>query len=441
MNAHDFVTGLTWAELPEAVRRKVGFLLLDLLAVMVAGRPAPAARIAADYASVAHGGDAATSLLDGRRLSAPGAAMANGVLANVLDNDDGHRLTKGHPGAVVIPAALAVAEAAGVSCEEFLTAVVAGYELAIRAGVRQHARWPMYHGSGSWGAVGAAVAAARLLRLDHDQFAHAVGLAEYHGPIALIMRTVAEPAMTKDGIGWGAMVGVSSAMLAQRGFTATGSELLAGEPLDDLGTRWDLMDLYVKPYPCCRWAQPAIEAARDVRGRTALAAIDTVTIRTFAAAAELARHRPRNTEEAQYNLTWPVAAALAHGEFDVAMALGGFDDPATTAMLERITVAVAPEFTAAFPARRLTEVSVRLADGRELSSGTVEAAGEPGDDRWEQVVRDKVTRVLGPCPDKLNVDPPGDILGRTGLDRLIAILGYSLKELSAHEALGPASGH
>jgi len=181
---------------------------------------------------------------------------------------------------VVIPAALAVAEAAGVSCEEFLTAVVAGYELAIRAGVRQHARWPMYHGSGSWGAVGAAVAAARLLRLDHDQFAHAVGLAEYHGPIALIMRTVAEPAMTKDGIGWGAMVGVSSAMLAQRGFTATGSELLAGEPLDDLGTRWDLMDLYVKPYPCCRWAQPAIEAARDVRGRTALAAIDTVTIRT-----------------------------------------------------------------------------------------------------------------------------------------------------------------
>jgi 2-methylcitrate dehydratase PrpD len=56
MNAHDFVTGLTWAELPEAVRRKVGFLLLDLLAVMVAGRPAPAARIAADYASVARGG-------------------------------------------------------------------------------------------------------------------------------------------------------------------------------------------------------------------------------------------------------------------------------------------------------------------------------------------------------------------------------------------------
>jgi len=103
MNAHDFVTGLTWAELPEAVRRKVGFLLLDLLAVMVAGRPAPAARIAADYASVAHGGDAATSLLDGRRLSGPGAALANGVLANVLDNDDGHRLTKGHPGAVVIP--------------------------------------------------------------------------------------------------------------------------------------------------------------------------------------------------------------------------------------------------------------------------------------------------------------------------------------------------
>ena len=425
-SVHAFVTGASWPDFPEQVRRKVGWLILDLLAVMVAGRPAPAAGIAADYASVAHGGDAATSLLDGRRLSVPGAALANGVLANVLDHDDGHRLTKGHPGAVVIPAALAVAEETGASFEEFLTAVVIGYEIAIRAGIRQHDRWPMYHGSGSWGAIGAAAAAARLLRLDPVRFAHALGLAEYHGPMALIMRTVAEPAMAKDGIGWGAMAGVSSAMLAQRGFTGTGSEFLAGKPLDDLGVRFELLDLYVKPYPCCRWTQPAIEAAKTVRRQIGAAPVAAVTIRTFAAAAGLARCRPRTTEEAQYNLLWPVAATLAHGDFDVAMVLGDFGDQAAAALMDRIGVTVAPEFTAAFPGRRLTEVTVSLADGRELSSGVTEAAGEPGDDRWEQVVRDKVGRVLGPCPRELNQDPPRATLGQTGLDDLTGLLSYPL---------------
>jgi 2-methylcitrate dehydratase PrpD len=433
MNAHSFLSETSWSGLPGEVRRHVGWLLLDLYAVMVAGRPAPAARIAADYASVAHGGDAATSLLDGRRFSAPGAALANGVLANVLDNDDGHRLTKGHPGAVVIPAALAVAEASGASFEEFLTAVVVGYEIAIRAGIRQHARWPMYHGSGSWGAVGAAAAAARLLRLDASQFAHAIGLAEYHGPMALIMRTVAEPAMIKDGIGWGAMTGVSGAMLAQRGFTATSSEFLAAKPLDDLGQQFELMDLYVKPYPCCRWTQPAIEAAKAVRLLVGAAEITAVTIRTFAAAAELARQRPRDTEEAQYNLVWPVAVTLAHGDFGIAQALGArvpgefCDDPVAAALMDRIGVEVAPEFTAEFPGRRLSEVMVTLADGRQLRSGSVEAAGDPGDDRWEQVVRDKVAAILRrPCPRDLNVEPPRDALGGTGLARLESLLSYPL---------------
>ncbi|MDX6568691.1 MAG: hypothetical protein QOH15_1269, partial [Gaiellales bacterium] len=128
-----FANDLRWEEVPEAVQRRIALLLLDSAAVIEAGRQAPAALIAADHASEAHGGDAATALLDGRRLSVPGAAWANGVLANVLDYDDGHRITKGHPGAIVIPAALAAAERVGASATEFLEAVLVGYEVAIRA--------------------------------------------------------------------------------------------------------------------------------------------------------------------------------------------------------------------------------------------------------------------------------------------------------------------
>ena len=93
--------------------------------------------------------------------------------------------------------------------ERFLAAVAVGYQVAIRAGVALHARDPAYHASGAWGAVGAAAAAASLLALPADAVRDAIGLAEYHAPIAGIMRSVAEPAMTKDACGHGAWLGTT----------------------------------------------------------------------------------------------------------------------------------------------------------------------------------------------------------------------------------------
>ena len=93
----EFVRDLRWADVPPAVRERVRLLLADLAAVCVAGRPAPASALSAAYASAVHPGDEATALLDGRRVGAVGAAWCNGVLANVLDFDDGHRLTRVTP--------------------------------------------------------------------------------------------------------------------------------------------------------------------------------------------------------------------------------------------------------------------------------------------------------------------------------------------------------
>jgi 2-methylcitrate dehydratase PrpD len=426
-----FVRELTWAAVPAVVKRQLAWALLDLLAVSVAGRPAPAARIAADHAQEAHGGDAATALLDGRRLSVPGAAWANGVLANVLDYDDGHRLTKGHPGAIVIPAALAAAEAADATLEELLTAIVVGYEIAIRAGVQQHARAPEYHASGSWGALGAAAAAGRLLGLDADGLRRAVGLAEYHAPISPIMRSVADPAMTKDATGWGAFVGTSGVLLARRGYTSLESGFLLEADVRDLGERWALLELYVKRYPCCRWTQPAIEASLALPGDRPLApeAVRGVTIRTFAAADELARKQPATTEDAQYSLVWPVAAALARGRFGVEDVLGDFDDPGVAALADRTVVVVDPELTQAFPARRAAEVTVELTDGRTLASGLVEAPGDPGDPAWEAVVERKVRdHLAATSPAVRTTEPPDRRLGGLALDDLMQTLTYALGE-------------
>jgi 2-methylcitrate dehydratase PrpD len=436
----EFATRLRWSDVPEPVRRHLAWLMLDHAAVTVAGRPAPAAAIAADHAGETHGGDAATALLDGRRLSAPGAAWSNGVLANVLDYDDGHRITKGHPGAMVIPAALATAEATGADLASMMEAVAVGYEIAIRAGVRLHERESQYHASGAWGALGAAAAAGRLLGLDGDRLGHALGLAEYHAPIALIMRSVADPAMTKDATGWGAMLGVTSAMLAKRGYTALASTFLTDGPGLELGTRWDLLETYVKPYPCCRWTQPGIAAAVGLLGGRRIAAgdVDRVTIHTFEAAAQLSERRPLSSEDMQYSLIWPVAVALVDGDFDVAGVLAEFSNADVASVAARTEVRVDELMTAAFPARRVTRLVVRLRSGEELDSGVVEAPGEPGDPGWHAVIEHKARRYLdaeAAHPAVRTIDPPAASLSGRDAQQLTALLAYGLG--SAAEQKGP----
>ena len=422
-----FADDLRWDDVPQHVQRQVALLLLDCASVIEAGRTAPAARIGADHASDAHGGTAATALYDGRPLSVPGAAWANGVLANVLDYDDGHRITKGHPGAMVIPAALATAESVGATATQFLEAVLVGYEVAIRAGILLHEREAQYHASAAWGSLGVAVATARLLGLDATKLRHAVGIAEYHAPIALMPRAVADPAMTKDTCGWGGLIGTSAAMLAGRGFTGLDSEFMLTSGDLELGERWEVLELYLKHYPCCRWSQQGIDAA--LRLRPDPASIESVVVRTFAAADLLSRRRPTNTEEMQYSLVWPVATALAHGRFGVEEVLGGFDDPLVARIAERVRIEVDPALTDAFPARRLTDLEVVSSDGTSVRSGPIEAAGEPHTAGWEDVVAGKVQRFLDPdvaLPLQIDTTPPIGLVTGRSRDELVRLLAFGL---------------
>jgi 2-methylcitrate dehydratase PrpD len=426
----DFIGGLGLADVPEDVRRRAALFLADMAAVCIAGRDAPAANIALEHARDRHPSPEATALLDGSRLGAVGAAFANGVLANALDYDDGHRLTKGHPGAVIIPAALAAAQLVDATPEQFLLAVIVGYEVAIRAGIALHAHSQTYHASGAWGALGAAALAARLLGLDHDGTVAALGLAEYHAPIAPIMRSCAEPAMTKDACAWGALLGLDSALLAARGFTSVRPELL-DRPLDDLGARWRIEELYVKAYPCCRWSQAAIAAAVQAR-RSAPdpADVASIRVRTFAAADGLANVIPADTEEAQYNLAWPVACAVAHGGFGVADVLGPFDDPLARALFSRVRIDVDRELTIAFPARRLSAVELELRDGRRVCAGPLEAPGEPDDPGLVSLVESKVARLIDPARD-LRAAPADVGLRAFGAAELLGLLCGAMVEALA----------
>jgi len=389
MNLNDhalqFILRTTWADLPAAVQQQARRCLLDLTAATLAGTQTPVARIVADLAVSQFGGDEATILVDARRASLTGAALANGFAANALDIDDGYRPVKGHPGVCVFPALLAVCERFPVAGHDFLTALVIGYEIGMRAGLIRHATAATYHASGSWGALAAAAAAGRILGLDNLSLHEALGIATYHAPLAPMMKGIARPNMAKDATGWGGMVGLSAVLLAAQGFTGIDplfAEAPAPEWIADLGQRWRILDLYFKPYACCRWAQPAIAAVLRIANQAHFtpAQIAGIHVRTFAAAASLSRAHPQNTEEAQYNLAFPIAAALIDGELGPCqVSPPRLHDPDLLALADRVTVEIAPAYEAVFPDTACADVLVTLPDGQTLASGRTEAKWQPPD--------------------------------------------------------------
>ena len=143
---------------------------------------------------------------------------------------------------------------------------------------------------------------ARWMKLSPALTREALGIAEYHGPRSQMMRCIDFPTMVKDGSGWGAMAGVSAALLAKAGFT--GAPALVWEGADvadlwrDLGKRWRIMEMYFKPYPVCRWAQPPITASLGLLRKHGVSGADIAKIKveTFHNAVRLATRTPKTTD-------------------------------------------------------------------------------------------------------------------------------------------------
>lgn len=380
----NFIHGLRFDDLPDAARHAARRCLLDLIGIAAGGSTTDAARIIRNHA-VRHFGGGARLLLDGRRASAPGAALAGGVMIDSLDGHDRHVLVKRHMGVAILPALLALIDSGcEVSDREFMTCFVLGYEIATRAGIALHSTACDYHSSGAWNALACAALGARLMKLDAEGTRHALGIAEYHGPRSQIMRVVDHPTMLKDGSGWGAMTGISAAYLAADGFT--GAPALTVERPEvahiwaDIGERWRITEQYFKAYPVCRWAQPAIEAALALQAAHHINAdqIAQVEVHTFHEGTRLATRAPGSTEEAQYSLPFPVAAALVRGQVGAAEVTGAaLSDPAVLRLSSEMLLVEDATYDARFPAERWAHVSFTLRDGQRVQSAPAIARGNP----------------------------------------------------------------
>jgi len=398
-----FVRELRYDALPADVAAMAQRCLLDLIGTAAGGIALDASRIGRD-AAVAHMGGAMSArlLLDGRRAGLAGAAFAGAATIDALDAHDGHVLTKGHAGVAVLPALLAFTEGRACGSREFLTCLVLGYEVATRAGIALHASVPDFHCSGAWNALGAAAVGARVLALDDATLAHALGIAEYWGPRGQIMRVCASPTMLKDGSSWGAHAGVMAVLLAADGFTGAPAVTVEGaaDVWHDLGTRWRTREQYFKAYPVCRWAQPAIEGALALQREHGFVADDvaSIAIESFREAVDLGSqcHAPSASDEAQYSLPYPVAAALVHGNVGAReIAAAGRDAPVDRLLSVTSVVEVA-DFSRRFPAERWARVRIALRDGRNLLSAPAQARGGPENPLSDGEIADKFHALADP---------------------------------------------
>lgn len=400
-NVADFALELSPSDIPDSVLRAAARMTLDTLGVTIAAEPLQAARIAKDTAAAVFGcGDSGLGsrmLFDGRRASVAGAAYAGAAQTDNLDAHDGYNPTKGHIGAAVVPSFASLSETVqDMSGREALACVVVGYEIAGRAGLALHSTVSDYHTSGAWNALGVAAMAARTRSMDRSKLRQALGIAEYHGPRSQMMREIANPTMLSDGSGWGALAGVSAAVLAENGFTGAPAITVEGDEVakiwSDLGTFWQMEHQYVKPYPICRWAHPAIDAVRMLAADRGfrLEDIERVEIATFREAACLFDGMPDTAAQAQYSLHFAVATMLVHGGIGPEhVSDEGMSDEAVSSVVKRISVAESEEHNALFPASRTAEVALRLKGGRVLESGITHARGAPENPMSEHELRDK----------------------------------------------------
>ena len=393
MSLYSFIQQFEFSDAPLETRKRVETCLLDIIGVAAAARQNSTSHILKEFAVANYSAGALASRLwfDGRSVHPLGAGYAGGFSVDSLDAHEGHFTSKGHAGATVVPAIIALidaycAQGKNISGEEMLCVLTVGYETALRAGRALMATAPEYHASGAFSGIGVVCAGARLLKLDEATFNHALGIAEYFGPRCPMMRVVDFPSMLRDAHGAGAHAGINALLMAQAGVTGAPAATVESAEVarfwQGMGETWEIDEQYFKPWPVCRWAQPALTAMTGLMNQHPQIApeqIEAIHIQTFHESVRLQGHNPKNADEAQYALAFPVAALVARGRVGPEEVTGAAIHAADIlAISAKIHITEADDLSARFPEEILSRIKVQLKDGTSLASPTTCAKGDPG---------------------------------------------------------------
>ncbi|MEK9755244.1 MAG: MmgE/PrpD family protein, partial [Rhodospirillaceae bacterium] len=374
-----FVAELDYATLPQDVVERTKLLILDTTGIIVRARHDAESTPSLISAVERLGLKGSTSnvncsvLGDDGAYAPTAAALINGTLAHSLDFDDTHAAASLHSSAPIVPAALAAAEMTGASGKDVIAACVAGYEvqvrLALALGPSDHYDRG-YHPTATCGVFGAAAAAGKLLGMDADGIQSAFGIALSQA--AGSMQFLADGSWTKRShVGQAAQNGLICAVMAAEGFKgpkaafegkwgllhAYAPNADAAKAATDLGTRWETLNLAVKPYPSCRYTHAPMDGLIELRNAHGIAAadIDEVEIGLAETGWKIVgnpdenKHEPKSVVDGQFSMPFCAAVVLREGRMgwdDYNKHLG---DAATLDLCRKVKVSVDQRAQALFP--------------------------------------------------------------------------------------------
>ncbi|MGN6332188.1 MAG: MmgE/PrpD family protein [Motilibacteraceae bacterium] len=416
----ELAAGIHVSRAPAPVRERLLALVADVLATSLAAAGRSDVSAARAQLLLGNGGGACTVL--GEATTAPPAlaATANALSVAAEQLQDGHRIARGHPGAHLVPAVLAVAEAERASGADLLSAVLAGYEVGVRIGMALGGTPAGVHDIATWGTLAAAAGTAHLLsRGDAQVVAAALDLAAAT-PVLPDARTVFDGATGQHlFLAVGTQLAVTHGRAAAAGLRPLPGTLerhwgrWAGAAFDpavlsalspaagdeqDPG-RWTMAEGYLKRHPTCAHLHGCNDAVEDLvrgSGRLDPAEVADVLVRTYAAAAAFDDPHPRNELAARFSIPWTVAAGLALGGLGPqAFSAQALADRELLALAARVRVQADPRLEHGYPTGRPAQVVVHLRDGslREASCDRPRGDGEAA--LADHVVRDKPRRLLG----------------------------------------------
>ena len=407
-----FAAGLRFDAIPSAVVRRTEDLFLDWYASALAGKGARPVEAIERFARTMGPGGGASEVLISRRMTSPYfAAYVNAAASHFAEQDDVHNGSVFHPGAVVFPAALAVAQALGASGREFLAAVVAGYEVGIRVGEffgRSHYR--IFHTTATAGTLAAAAATGRLLGLDAAAMLHAFGSAGTQA--AGLWEFLRDAADSKQlHTAHASATGLASAYLAKEGLTGAKAILEGAQGMaagmssdadparltDRMGERWATAETSFKYHASCRHTHPSADALLQLMREHTLQADDIVAVTALVhqgAIDVLGRVVvPTTVHQAKFSMGTVLALLAEHGHAGLDEFEQHFLAPRITAFRDRVHMQLDSEVDSAYPQRWIGKVSVSTRDGRRLASRVDEPKGDPGNTLSRAELEDKARRL------------------------------------------------
>lgn len=415
-----YATGESFGKLPAAAVAAARLAILDTLGVTLAGSVEDTAVRARALIAHRRSAEEATVLGTALRASIEDAAFANGTASHALDYDDVQASLSGHPSAPILSPALAVAERAGASGADLITAFVVGVEIESKIGrAINPAHYEVgWHSTATCGVFGAAAATAKLLGLSMERTVHAMA-------IAASMASGIKANFGTDGkplhVGHASRCGVEAALLAQAGFTGNpaalehvdgfgsthggGAKPLWAETTTGLGAPHEIVDpgIGVKRYPACASTHQSLDAVLELMAEHRIDPADVAAVECgvyYLAPHQLIHDRAQTGLQGKFSMAYTVSVAL----LDRTVGLAQFADERVQradvqAFMPKVRMFVhSAQTTRECLPTRFSEVTIALAGGTRLVKRVSQAKGQPKNPlapgELEVKFRDCAARVL-----------------------------------------------